>query len=88
MYQITEYSYKRAKDLGVTIYPSKRKYKKIDVFKDGKYLASIGDNRYMDYPSILAKEGRETAEKHRRLYHARHRNDDGMPGKLALAILW
>ena len=88
MYHITEYSYQKAKQMGLEIFPSKRKNKKIDVFKDGKYLASIGDNRYMDYPSILAKEGRETAEKHRRLYHARHRNDDGMPGKLALAILW
>ena len=88
MYQITEYSYRKAKDLGVTIYPSKRKYKKIDVYKNGKYIASIGDNRYMDYPSILAKEGRETADKHRRLYRNRHRNDDGLAGKLALAILW
>ena len=42
----------------------------------------------MDYPSILAKEGKEIAEKHRRLYHVRHRNDDGIAGKLALAILW
>ena len=88
MYQITEYSYRKAKDLGVDIYPSKRKYKKIDVFKNGKYLASIGDNRYMDFPSILAKEGRETAEKHRKLYHARHCNNDGIAGRLALAILW
>ena len=88
MYQISEYSFKRARDLGVEIYPSKRKNKKIDVFKNGKYICSIGDNRYFDFPSILAKEGRETAEKHRRLYHARHRNDDGIAGKLALAILW
>ena len=88
MYQISEYSYKKAKDLGVTIYPSKRKYKKIDVYKNGKYLASIGDNRYKDFPSILAKEGREIAEKHRRLYHARHRNDNGIAGKLAMYILW
>ena len=88
MYQITEYSYRKAKDLGVDIYPSKRKYKKIDVYKNGKYITSIGDNRYMDYPSILAKEGRETAEKHRRLYRNRHKNDDGLAGKLALAILW
>ena len=88
MYQITEYSYKKAKDLGVTIYPSKRKYKKIDVFKDGKYLASIGDNRYKDFPSILAKEGQEIADKHRKLYHARHRNDDGIAGRLAMALLW
>ena len=88
MYQITEYSYRKAKDLGVTIYPSKRKYKKIDVYKDGKYITSIGDIRYMDFPSILAKDGQEIANKHRRLYHARHKNDKGIAGKLALAILW
>ena len=88
MYHISDYSYQKAKDLGVDIYPSKRKYKKIDVYKNGKYIASIGDNRYMDYPSILAKEGRETAEKHRKLYHARHRNDSGLAGKLAMYILW
>ena len=88
MYQITEYSYKKAKDLGVTIYPSKRKYKKIDVYKNGKYLASIGDIHFLDYPSILAKEGKEIADKHRKLYHARHRNDNGITGKLAMYILW
>ena len=88
MYQITEYSYKKAKELNLEIFPSKRKYKKIDVYKNGKYIASIGDNRYIDYPSILAKEGREIAEKHRKLYHARHRNDNGIAGKLAMYILW
>ena len=88
MYQISDFSYKRAKDLGVDIYPSKRKYKKIDVYKDGKYLASIGDIRYLDFPTFLARDGLEIAEKHRRLYHARHKNDDGIAGKLALAILW
>ena len=88
MYTITEYSFRKAKDLGVDIYPSKRKYKKIDVFKNGKYITSIGDIRYMDYPSILAKEGKEIADKHRRLYRNRHKNDNGITGKLALAILW
>ena len=88
MYQISEYSYKRARDLGVEIFASKRKNKKIDVFKNGKYLASIGDNRYMDFPSILEKDGQEIANKHRRLYHARHKKDSGIAGKLALAILW
>ena len=88
MYHISDYSYQKAKELNLEIFPSKRKYKKIDVYKNGKYIASIGDNRYMDFPSILAKEGREIAEKHRKLYHARHRNDDGIAGRLALAILW
>ena len=88
MYQISDYSYQKAKQMGLEIFPSKRKYKKIDVYKNGKYITSIGDNRYMDFPSILAKEGKDVADKHRRLYHARHRNNDGLAGKLALAILW
>ena len=88
MYQISEYSLKKAKDLGVDILPSKRKYKKIDVYKDGKYITSIGDTRYMDYPTFLARDGQEIADKHRKLYRNRHKNDSGIAGKLALAILW
>ena len=89
MYQITDYSYRRAKELNLEIFPSKRKHKKIDVYtKDGKYLASIGDTRYLDYPSILAKDGKEIAEKHKKLYHARHKNNIGIAGKLALFLLW
>ena len=88
MYQITDYSYKGAREMGLEIFPSKRKYKKIDVFKKGKYLCSIGDNRYLDYPSILAKEGYDIAEKHRKLYRNRHKNDNGLNGKLALFLLW
>ena len=88
MYQISDYSYQKAKQMGLEIFSSKRKYKKIDVYKNGKYIASIGDNRYMDFPSILAKEGKEIADKHRKLYRNRHKNDDGLAGKLALAFLW
>ena len=88
MYQITEYSYQKAKQMGLEIFSSKRKYKKIDVYKNGKYITSIGDNRYMDYPTFLARDGQEIADKHRKLYHARHRNDSGIAGKLAMYILW
>ena len=88
MYQITEYSNRKAKDLGVDIYPSKRKYKKIDVFKNGQYLVSIGDIHYKDYPTFLAQDGLEIADKHRRLYRNRHKNDSGIAGKLAMYILW
>ena len=88
MYHISEYSYKKSKELGLEIFPSKRKYKKIAVYQKGKYLASIGDIRYLDYPSILAKEGKEIADKHRKLYHSRHQNDSKLAGKLAIHILW
>ena len=88
MYQISEYSNKKAKELNLEIFPSKRKNKKIDVFKNGKYLASIGDTRYMDYPTFMARDGKEIADKHRKLSRNRHKNDDGIAGRLALAILW
>ena len=88
MYQISDYSYQKAKQMGLEIFPSKRKYKKIDVYKNGNYITSIGDNRYMDYPTFLARDGQEIADKHRRLYRNRHKNDHGIAGRLALAILW
>ena len=42
MYRIKKLQYKKAKALGVEIKPSTKKGKKIDVFKDGKKVASIG----------------------------------------------
>lgn len=57
-YKISQYSLDRAKKLGVTIQPSKVKNKKIDVFKDGIKVASIGDVRYTDYATTGNKEQR------------------------------
>jgi hypothetical protein len=57
-YKISQYSLDRAKKLGVTIQPSKVKNKKIDVFKDGIKVASIGDIRYTDYATTGNKEQR------------------------------
>jgi hypothetical protein len=39
----------RAKELGVTVTPSTLKRKKLDVFKGGIKVASIGDIRYSDF---------------------------------------
>ena len=49
MYEITEYSKLKAKQLGVQIKPSTRKDKKIDVFKNEKKVASIGGKGYKDF---------------------------------------
>ncbi len=57
-YKISQYSLDRAKELGVIIKPSKVKNKKIDVFKDGIKVASIGDVRYTDYATTGNKEQR------------------------------
>ena len=55
-YNILPYSFRKAKELGVVIKPSSNALKKIDVFKNGKKVASIGARGMNDYPTYLAKE--------------------------------
>jgi len=87
MYHITQYSYDRAKELGVEIKPSRRKYKKIDVYENGKKIASIGDVRFGDYPTFIKEYGQKYADMRRLLYHTRHKKDS-LGERLALKILW
>jgi len=58
MYVITKYSFDKAKRLGVKIVPSTVKNKKIDVYKNGIKVASIGDSRYTDFATTGNKEQR------------------------------
>ena len=91
MYKITEYTKKRAKSLGVEIKPSSVKGKKIDVFKNGKKVASVGALGYSDYPTFIKEKGKEFADKRRRLYKIRHAKDKdklGTNGFYADKLLW
>ena len=91
MYKILNYSYTRAKELGVDIYSSKYKDKKIDVYKDGMYQCSIGDIRYLDFPYYAKTYGLPYALKRRELYQLRHYkegNKKGTAGFYAYNILW
>ena len=93
MYKITEYTKARAKELGVTVKPSKTKGKMIDVFKDGIKIASVGGIGYMDYPTYIKTKGLEYANERRRLYLKRHTNPDIKDGKktpsyYAKVLLW
>jgi len=87
MYNITQYTFDRAKELGVTVKPSTVKGKKIDVFEDGKKVASIGAIGYKDYPTYLKENGKEYADERKRLYHIRHTKNT-LNEKLALYLLW
>ena len=90
MYEILPYSYSQAMKLGVTIKPSSRKGKKIDVFKDNKYVCSIGSLKMMDFPHYIKEKGIQYAEFRRSLYHLRHKKDNvvNTAGWYALNILW
>ena len=89
MYDIKEYTYKKADELNLTVRPSTRKGKKIDVYKDGDYLCSIGDSKYKDYPTFLIEDGKEVAEKRKKMYHLRHKKDlSHFKGFLSMYLLW
>jgi hypothetical protein len=88
---ITSYSKKQAKRLGVDIKPSTKKNKKIDVYKDGKLVASVGAKGYKDYPTYLKTEGKKIADERRKLYkkrHSPHRHKVGTPSYYADQLLW
>lgn len=92
-YKITNHTFDRAKQIGVTVKRSNKKNKKIDVFRDDKFIASIGDKRYSDFGSL--KEGKngisanlEFAKERQRLYRIRHKKNTGISGNLASKLLW
>jgi hypothetical protein len=87
MYKITPYTLKKAKALGLTVNPSKKANKKIDVFEDGVYLASVGHTSYKDYGMYLQEGDKKQAEERRRLYHLRHKKTT-LPERLAGSLLW
>jgi hypothetical protein len=92
-FNISNYSFAKAKLLNVDIKPSKYKNKKIDVYKNDIFICSIGDIRYYDYPTYLTTttHKKEYAEERRRLYKLRnnkYKDKIGTAGYYAFHILW
>lgn len=87
MYKITDYTLNKARQLGLTVIPSKKANKKIDVFRGDKYLASVGHSSYKDYGMYLQEGDKKQAEERKRLYHLRHKKKT-LPERLAGSLLW
>jgi hypothetical protein len=92
MYRIKQYTFEQADRLGLHVEPSKIKGKKLDVYKDNKLIASIGDIQYFDYPTFVEMESngiipKGTANERRRLYYLRHTKNT-LNEKLAKYLLW
>jgi len=80
VYEIKELQREKAKKLGLEIKPSTNKSKKVDVFKKGEKVASIGgmykDGRpYKDYATYLKELPKKEADKKRKNYLARHKKE-------------
>tara|TARA_R110000744_G_scaffold360744_2_gene468310 strand:- start:624 stop:902 length:279 start_codon:yes stop_codon:yes gene_type:complete len=90
-YIIKSYTKTQARKLGVVVKPSKVKGKKIDVFKNGKKIASVGALGYSDYPTYKKTKGKKYADERRKLYKKRHAKDRkvrGSAGYYADKLLW
>jgi hypothetical protein len=90
-YLITDYTKQQAKKNNLTIKPSSKPNKKLDVYdSSGKFLNSIGDSRYKDYPTYIKTKGKEYANKRRELYYKRHSTDGEKYSKdwLSKILLW
>ena len=91
MYRIKTGQRDAARRLGVVIRPSTVKNKKLDVFKGGKKVASVGAMGYKDFHLYTKEKGKDFAEKRRRLYKIRHqknRGKVGTPSYYADKLLW
>lgn len=86
-YTIKQYSRDRIQELNNTLNTSdfsiklsKDPSKKIDVFLRDKKIASVGAIKkngvpYLDYPSYLETMGQDYADRRRKLYYERHKNE-------------
>lgn len=102
MYKITSHTRSQARKYGYIVRPSKNKGKKIAIFKkikkDGKVqevkLADVGALGFGDYGTFIRTKGKEYADKRRKAYRSRHKNDpmskDGKRSRawFALNLLW
>jgi hypothetical protein len=87
-YKIQPYTLAQADKLGVKVKPSTQAGKKLDVFKAGEKIASIGASGMGDYPTYLKQQGKAFADERRRLYKIRHAKNKGVAGQLADKLLW
>lgn len=91
-YDILPYTYERARQLDVVVYPSDNKKHKIEIYdKTGNFMFYGGDPKYSDYPHYIQSHGKEFADKRRALYHKRHRKEldnVGSRGWVIGNLLW
>ncbi len=90
-YKITNYTLKQAKKIGVQVKQSNNKTKKIDVYRKGKKIASVGAYGMNDYPTYMKLRGIKYAKTRRKLYKMRHEKDRHKKwsnGWLADKLLW
>jgi hypothetical protein len=89
MYQILPYTQRQARRIGVEVKPSRKIDKKLDVFRGGLFIGSIGSKGMGDFPTYLRTKSKKFADERRRLYHLRHKDGPvDSPAFLSKRLLW
>lgn len=89
MYEILPYTQRQARRIGVEVKPSRKIDKKLDVFRGGEFIGSIGSKGMGDFPTYLRTKGEKYATERRRLYHLRQADGPkDSPAHLAKRLLW
>ena len=93
MYEIKPYTYQRAREMDLEVFPSDNKKYKIGVYdwNTGLFMFYGGASGFSDYPTYLETHGKEYADKRRALYHKRHSKEIANKGSRAWVIaqlLW
>ena len=80
-----------AKKLGVEIKIAKNPKKKLDVFKNGRKISTIGATGYSDYAHYIDDKGLTYANVRKKIYGIRHKDDMNVkhtPGYYSKKLLW
>jgi hypothetical protein len=93
IYKILPYTYKKAKQLGLTVFPSDNPKYKIEIYDEetGAFLYYGGNPKYSDYPHYIQSHGKQYADNRRRLYRIRHSKEianKGSRGWVINKLLW
>ena len=92
MYKILPYTYDKAKQLKLQVYPSDSPIHKIKIYdQKGNFLYYGGDPNYSDYPNYIKSHGKVYADARRLLYHERHKKEIkkvGSRGWVIAQLLW
>ena len=79
------------KDGYMFVAPSKKQFKKYDVYKDGEYITSFGDKRYGQYRDRVSSYYRvldNNDPMRRQAYHSRHPHNYGKDSADYMAKKW
>ena len=87
-YEISDKQYEIAEQLGIEIIVSENPRKKIDVYKKGNYICSVGAVNFLSLKELILLHGHDEAYRKRNLYLSRHKSQCDLKSIYEIRLLW